>query len=110
MDPRTLNLESLSLTDIIRLQNQLSKILTLRFERQAAVVFSDIVDSTQYFSKFGDEAGRRMQQQHFDLTAECLTGSDGKILDSAGDESRGRLDTGVRDRRVCPWWRRCSRH
>ena len=85
MDARTLKLDSLSLTDIIRLQNQLSQILTLRFERQSAIVFSDIVDSSEYFSKFGDEAGGRLQQQHFDLTAECLTGSDGKILDTAGD-------------------------
>jgi class 3 adenylate cyclase len=79
------NLETLSLTQIIRLQNQLSKILAQRFERQAALVASDIVGSTSYFTRFGDEAGHRLQQEHFDLLTQASESSSGHIVDTAGD-------------------------
>ena len=79
------NLETLSLTEIMRLQNQLSEVVTRKFERPLALCFTDIVGSTRYFSRFGDEAGRRLQQQHFDLLSEALTGIDGRIIQTAGD-------------------------
>ena len=78
-------LETLSLTQIIRLQNDLSKILAQRFERRAALLFSDIVESTAYFARFGDEAGHRLQQQHFDLLSNAIEGTAGLIVDTAGD-------------------------
>jgi hypothetical protein len=53
---------SLSMTDIIRLQTVLSAALVRRFERSMALAFSDIVGSTRYFARFGDEAGCRLQQ------------------------------------------------
>src|SRR5215831_13737023 len=84
-DQRLFDLEMLSLTDIIRLQNQLSEVISRRFEKSCAVVFSDIVESTRYFAKFGDEAGRRLQQQHFDLVTEALRGTGGQALDAIGD-------------------------
>ena len=79
------DLESLSLTDIIRLQNQLSEVITKRFEKPLALVFSDIAGSTRYFTMFGNEAGQRLQQQHFDLLAEVIAGTDGKMIHTAGD-------------------------
>jgi class 3 adenylate cyclase len=79
------HLETLSLTEIIRLQNQLSDVVTRRFEKPLALCFSDIVRSTQYFERFGDEAGQRLQQQHLDLLSESLTGIDGRIIHTAGD-------------------------
>lgn len=79
------DLETLSLTDIIRLQNELSEVISKRFQKSFAVVFSDIVGSTRYFGKFGDEAGRRLQQQHLDLLSEALAGTGGQALDTAGD-------------------------
>ena len=85
MEPFALDFETLSLTDIIRLQNQLSGILARRFERHAALVFSDIVESTTYFARFGDEAGHRLQQQHFDMLGESIGGTEGKIVDTVGD-------------------------
>lgn len=63
----------------------LSQELTRRFERSAALAFTDIVDSTAYFAQFGDEAGRRLQQLHFDLLERCLPSADGRIVDTAGD-------------------------
>jgi class 3 adenylate cyclase len=79
------DLESLSLTEIIRLQNQLSALLVRRFERSLALAFSDIVGSTAYFAKHGDEAGRRIQQRHVDLLADALSETDGMVAETSGD-------------------------
>ncbi len=76
---------SLGMTEIIRLQSVLSLVLRQRFERKGAIAFSDIVGSTRYFSTFGDEAGRRLQQRHVDLLQRALAGSGGWIVDTAGD-------------------------
>ena len=51
---------SLSMTEIIRLQTVLSQELTRRFERTAALVFTDIVESTRYFAQFGIHSSRRV--------------------------------------------------
>lgn len=79
------DLPSLTMTDIIRLQNELQQELTRRFERPLALVFSDIVGSTAYFARFGDAAGRQMQQLHIDLLATCIGPPGGRIVDTAGD-------------------------
>ena len=50
--------DTLSMTEIIRLQDTLSKALVRRFEKKLALAFSDVAGSTTYFSKYGDEAGR----------------------------------------------------
>ena len=76
---------TLSMTEIIRLQTVLSQELTRRFERSAALAFTDIVGSTGYFAQFGDEAGRRLQQLHLDLLEQCLPAHKGRIVDTAGD-------------------------
>jgi class 3 adenylate cyclase len=79
------DLENLSLTDIIRLQNQLSQVLARRFERRVAVAFSDIVGSTAYFARWGDESGRKLQQLHTDLLQQAIAAFGGRIVDTAGD-------------------------
>lgn len=76
---------TLSMTEIIRLQNLLQQELTRRFERHVALVFSDIVGSTPYFARFGDAAGRQLQQLHIDLLSKCLPARQGRIVDTAGD-------------------------
>ncbi|MFN7131780.1 MAG: adenylate/guanylate cyclase domain-containing protein [Myxococcales bacterium] len=76
---------TLGMTDIIRLQNLLSKELTRRFEKPMAVAFSDVVGSTEYFARFGDEAGRRLQQRHFDLLNQAVPAKGGRVVDTAGD-------------------------
>jgi class 3 adenylate cyclase len=78
--------ESLGLVEIIRLQNRLSAELSRRFERSLALGFSDVVGSTAYFQRFGDEGGRRHQQRHLDLLQEVLqSGGEGRVVDTAGD-------------------------
>lgn len=77
--------DSLTLTEIIQLQTQLSQSLQRRFERQLALCFTDVAGSTQYFARFGDEAGRRLTQRHLDLLTAALPSAQGRIVDTAGD-------------------------
>jgi class 3 adenylate cyclase len=81
----SMDFESLTLREIIRLQNQLSTCLARRFEKRLAIIFSDIVGSTAYFQRYGNQAGRQIHQQHLDLLTANLEGSDGRIVDTAGD-------------------------
>lgn len=83
--PVEIDLESLTLTEIIRLQNSLSQVLARRFEHKVAVAFSDIVGSTPYFARWGDEAGRKLQQLHTDLLQQNIKPFGGRIVDTAGD-------------------------
>lgn len=80
IDPTTL-----SMTEIIRLQTQLSQELARRFEVSAGLAFTDIVGSTAYFARYGDEAGKQLQQLHLDLLEQCLGTVGGRIVDTAGD-------------------------
>lgn len=77
--------KSLSMTEILRLQDVLSKALVHRFERRLALVFSDIVGSTPYFARFGDAEGQKLQQRHADLVASATHAHGGRVVDMAGD-------------------------
>lgn len=81
----TIDLDALSFTDMIQLQTQLASELKRRFEKRLALVFSDVVGSTQYFARFGDVAGRALQQRHLDLLNQVLPTQQGRIVDTAGD-------------------------
>jgi class 3 adenylate cyclase len=83
--PVNLDPAQLTMTEIIRLQTLLSEELSRRFETSMALAFSDIVDSTAYFSRFGDGAGRQLQQLHCDLLSKALSSTGGRIVDTAGD-------------------------
>jgi class 3 adenylate cyclase len=76
---------TLTMTEIVRLQNQLQHELTSRFERSMLMVFSDIVGSTAYFARFGDATGRQLHQLHFDLLEQGLASAQGRIVDAVGD-------------------------
>jgi class 3 adenylate cyclase len=81
----TLDLETMSLTEMIRLRELISEVLLRRFERNLALAFTDVVGSTPYFAEFGDEAGRGLQQRHYDALAQVLPRHDGRVVDTAGD-------------------------
>lgn len=83
--PHALDIGTLSMTEIIRLQNLLSQELVRRFETRAAIAFTDIVGSTAYFGRFGDAVGRQLQQLHFDLVERVLAPHGGRLVDTAGD-------------------------
>lgn len=84
-NPTLPDLSQLSMTQIIRYQAMLQQELTRRFERQLVLVFSDIVGSTPYFARFGDAAGRQLQQLHFDLLMQGIAPHGGRVVDTAGD-------------------------
>ena len=79
------DLETLTLTEAIRLQAELSDVITKKFQRHAVLVFSDIVGSTPYFARFGNEAGRSLQQRHIDHLHSVIADRGGRIVDTAGD-------------------------
>ncbi len=76
---------ALTLTEMIRLREHLSEEITRKFERRLALAFSDVVGSTNYFARFGDRAGRALQQRHIDMLQEQLPATSGRIVDTAGD-------------------------
>jgi class 3 adenylate cyclase len=75
----------LTMTEIVRLQTMLSAALVSRFERPAALVFSDVVNSTAFCAKFGDIAGRQLLQRHVDLLHQSIAPPGGRVVDTAGD-------------------------
>ncbi|MBL8679415.1 MAG: adenylate/guanylate cyclase domain-containing protein [Myxococcales bacterium] len=79
------DLEALSMTELIHLQGRVLEALRRRFERPLALVFTDVVGSTAYFARYGDVAGRSLQQLHFDLLSRALPVGNGRIVDTAGD-------------------------
>ncbi len=85
----TFDVSSMTMKEIIRHQTALSQELARRFERLAALAFTDIVESSAYFTHFGDEAGQRLQHLHFDLLEQSMatgTGANlGRVVDTAGD-------------------------
>jgi class 3 adenylate cyclase len=80
-----IDLESLAFTELIRLQTQLGEVLQRRFSRTLALLFTDVAGSTPYFARFGDAAGRALQQRHLDHLRAALPAGRGRIVDTAGD-------------------------
>ena len=80
-----IELSTLSMTEMVRLQNLLQQELRRRFERSLLMAFSDIVGSTPYFARFGDVAGRQLHQLHADLFAQAAADAEGRVVDAVGD-------------------------
>jgi class 3 adenylate cyclase len=80
-----MDLETASLGELLGLQTQLSESLKRRFEKPLALVFSDIVGSTSYFTAHGDQAGQRLQQRHFDVIDRAVPRREGRVVSTAGD-------------------------
>src|SRR5207244_1819124 len=53
--------------------------------RHLALCFTDIVGSTPYVTRFGDEAGLRLHQRHLDALRRAIAPQHGRIVDTAGD-------------------------
>src|SRR3954467_8923475 len=72
------------MTELIQLQTWIGEALRRRFEKPLCFCFSDVVGSTAYFARFGDAAGRGLQQLHFDLLNQVLPAAGGRGGDTAG--------------------------
>lgn len=83
--PMRLDPEALTLTEIIQMQTRLSETLKRRFERNLALASTDVVGSTPFFARYGDQAGRQLQQRHFDLLQKATSDVGGTVIDKAGD-------------------------
>jgi class 3 adenylate cyclase len=81
------DLESLTLTEIVRLQSDIAEVMRRRFERSLALCFTDVAGSTAYCARYGDLAGKALSQRHLDLLAPCLDELGGRMIDTAGDSA-----------------------
>ncbi len=77
--------EALSLQEMMRVQDELAAVLHRRFGQTLALCVTDMVASVEYFRRFGDVAGRAMQQRHFDLVHAAIAAHGGRLVDTAGD-------------------------
>ena len=55
------------------------------FIRKIAVLFTDVVGSSNYFKSYGDIAGREMLQRHQELSATPISQNDGILVKTIGD-------------------------
>jgi class 3 adenylate cyclase len=55
------------------------------FIRKIAVLFTDVVGSTNYFKSYGDIAGREMLQRHQELSAKPISQNEGILVKTIGD-------------------------
>ncbi|MCB9765846.1 MAG: adenylate/guanylate cyclase domain-containing protein [Alphaproteobacteria bacterium] len=83
--PETFDFDRMSLRAFMALQQDVAKAIKRRFEREIAVVFTDVVGSTAYFDRFGDAAGRSLVERHHTLLRAALAANNGRIIDTAGD-------------------------
>jgi class 3 adenylate cyclase len=77
--------ESRPLTELLQARNELSRIINRRFKTQRALSFADIVGSTSYFQRFGDEAGQALMQRLMSLVRQSLPVGQGKLVETTGD-------------------------
>ncbi len=74
-----------TLTELIKLQDEIEREIRSRYERPLALVFTDVVGSTAYFERHGDAAGRALLQRHLDLLDDVIGLHQGRVVDTAGD-------------------------
>ena len=81
----TIDYDALSLTDLIKLQDEIESETRARYEKTVALVFTDVAGSTSYFERHGDAAGRALLQRHLDLLGNVMSLHQGRVVDTAGD-------------------------
>jgi class 3 adenylate cyclase len=77
--------EGASLKKLLQTRNDVSRVINRRFKRKLALAFSDIVGSTSYFQRFGDESGQTLMMRLMDHTRRVLPIGDGRIVETTGD-------------------------
>jgi hypothetical protein len=53
--------------------------------KKIAVLFTDLVGSTDYFKRYGDKAGRTMLQEHYEIATPIINEYGGKLIKALGD-------------------------
>src|SRR3954451_6988103 len=74
-----------SVQELLRAREEIDRVLRERYEKQVAVMFTDVVGSTAYFERKGDVAGRAMLQRCNDLLMPIIGGCGGRVVKTIGD-------------------------
>lgn len=77
--------DALTFNEFLQQQEDLTRHMRRRFERNIALIFTDVVDSTVYFEKHGNVAGKALFHRHETLLQQALDEHGGRIIDTAGD-------------------------
>ena len=77
-------LDTSSLTELIDFRADLEKVIRDRFERDLALLHTDVVGSTARFDQYGDVTGRGLQQRHFSALGSALDAFKGTLFNTAG--------------------------
>jgi class 3 adenylate cyclase len=77
--------ERMPLRELLAIRAEIPRIINRRFKTKAALVFTDMVDSTAYYSRFGDEAGQTLMQTQLHLLRTVLRRSGGFLVHQTGD-------------------------
>ena len=65
--------------------NEIDSKIKAQFTKAVALLFTDIVGSTQYFEQYGDIAGKAMLKAHNDLLFPIIESYKGTIIKTIGD-------------------------
>jgi len=74
------------------LLEEIDKEIQKSYTRPVALMFTDIVASTEYFEKKGDIAGRQMIQTHNDILFPIVKDHGGKVIKTIGDSIMASFD------------------
>lgn len=61
------------------------KIGAISFTEKSAVFFTDIVGSTEFFKLYGDEHGKKMLHNHYNVASSIINRFNGRIIKFIGD-------------------------
>lgn len=74
-----------NIAEILRERERLDKLITKKFRKKRAIVFSDVCGFTQYMDKMGDLRGAAWIQKHHDIVLPLIKAGGGEVLDIMGD-------------------------
>ena len=81
----TVVLDSKQHAELMALRAQQDQVLQKRFDKNVAVMFTDLVGSTAYYEKYGDVKGREKVLTHNALLFPLVTNGGGVIIKTIGD-------------------------
>ena len=71
--------------EILKERDRLDKILKEKYEKEVAILFSDICGYTQYIDKMGDISGRALLLKHNRILFPVIEEHKGEIVELIGD-------------------------
>lgn len=77
--------DNADLEELFARREQIDRALTDKLAREMAVMFTDIVGSTEYFERKGDLEGMALLKRHNDLLFPVVKRNNGRIVKTIGD-------------------------